>query len=146
MMKKRRSHFMSLMAAFAACCITAALAQELAPGSFDLSWNTIDGGGGTSSGGTFEVTGTIGQPDASSSMLTGGTFSLSGGFWPGTATPIPTCAPDIATPHDGRVNIDDLLYVISQWGQPGGPADTNHDNIVNIDDLLAVIAAWGMCP
>ena len=31
---------------------------------FDLSWHTIDGGGGYSVGGTFELNGTIGQPDA----------------------------------------------------------------------------------
>lgn len=42
------------------------------------SW-TIDGGGQTSSGGSFEVSGTVGQPDADS--LTGGSFEVQGGFW-----------------------------------------------------------------
>jgi len=36
---------------------------------FDVSWWTVDGGGGVSSGGGFEVTGTIGQPDAASRLL-----------------------------------------------------------------------------
>src|ERR1043166_1013441 len=49
-------------------------------GQFNLSWSTIDGGGGTSSGGQFSVTGTAGQPDASS-PLTSGQFSVAGGFW-----------------------------------------------------------------
>ena len=31
---------------------------------FDLSWHTVDGGGGTSSGGGFVLNGTAGQPDA----------------------------------------------------------------------------------
>jgi hypothetical protein len=56
------------------------------------------------------------------------------------------CPADIAPPGgDGTVNITDLLAVIAQWGQPGGPADVNGDNIVNIADLLAVIAGWGAC-
>jgi len=32
--------------------------------NLDLSWNTIDCGGGTSSAGVFTLYGTIGQPDA----------------------------------------------------------------------------------
>jgi hypothetical protein len=43
---------------------------------------TIDGGGTTqSSGGTFALGGTVGQPDAG--RLSGGSFTLSGGFWSG---------------------------------------------------------------
>src|SRR5207245_8763204 len=45
----------------------------------DLSWLTIDGGGGTSTGGAFAVSGTIGQPDAGASS--GGNFAVAGGFW-----------------------------------------------------------------
>lgn len=47
--------------------------------SFDLSWFSIDGGGGTSAGGRFALDGSIGQADASS-PLTGGAFSVTGGF------------------------------------------------------------------
>jgi hypothetical protein len=46
---------------------------------FDISWYTIDGGGGSSSGGTFSLSGTIGQPDAG--HMSGGNFTLDGGFW-----------------------------------------------------------------
>ena len=48
---------------------------------YDLSWSTVDGGGGMSAGGNFRLTGTVGQPDAG--RMSGGAFSLSGGFWPG---------------------------------------------------------------
>ncbi|MCZ6817849.1 MAG: hypothetical protein O7F76_14275 [Planctomycetota bacterium] len=49
---------------------------------FDLSWHTIDGGGEMfSTGGGFELGGTIGQPDANEVVLTGGEFELIGGFW-----------------------------------------------------------------
>jgi hypothetical protein len=49
--------------------------------SFTIDWFTLDGGGGTSTGGVFAISGTIGQPDASSQPLSGGNFSLTGGFW-----------------------------------------------------------------
>ena len=57
-----------------------ALAQS-SGGEFEIVKNTIDGGGGMSQGGDFSLTGTIGQPDAGNKVLTGGKFSLSGGFW-----------------------------------------------------------------
>jgi hypothetical protein len=60
--------------------------RSLAAGSaqgLSLTWWTVDGGGGQSSGGTFAVSGTAGQPDAGT--LTGGDFTLTGGFWPGAA-------------------------------------------------------------
>ena len=51
--------------------------------AYNLSWKTTDGGGGgPSSGGSFTLNGTIGQPDASAPM-SGGVFTISGGFWPG---------------------------------------------------------------
>ncbi|HEX3628323.1 MAG TPA: hypothetical protein VH280_23185 [Verrucomicrobiae bacterium] len=48
--------------------------------SYSINWYKVAGGGGTSSGGQYTVSGTIGQPDASSAM-TGGNYSLTGGFW-----------------------------------------------------------------
>src|SRR6185436_15120868 len=48
-------------------------------GPFTLNWFTIDGGGGTSTGGVYSLSGTIGQPDAG--RLTGGAYTLEGGFW-----------------------------------------------------------------
>jgi len=48
--------------------------------SYSIDWYKIAGGGGTSTGGTYQVSGTIGQPDASGAM-TGGQYSLTGGYW-----------------------------------------------------------------
>lgn len=54
-------------------------AAQLGP-DYDLSWHTIDGGGVMfSTGGDFELSGTIGQPDAGT--LTSGEYTLTGGFW-----------------------------------------------------------------
>ena len=52
----------------------------LAP-PYEITFFSIDGGGGTSSGGNYTLTGTIGQPDAGA--MTGGSFALEGGFWGG---------------------------------------------------------------
>ena len=51
----------------------------LAPGQFAVDWSTVDGGGGTSTGGVYAVSGAIGQPDAGA--MGGGKYSLTGGFW-----------------------------------------------------------------
>ena len=48
--------------------------------SYTIDWYKIAGGGGTSTGATYQVTGTIGQPDASGAM-SGGQYSVTGGFW-----------------------------------------------------------------
>src|SRR5215212_3016708 len=47
--------------------------------NYSIDWMTIDGGGGTSTGGVYSVSGTIGQPDAG--RMSGGNFTLDGGFW-----------------------------------------------------------------
>lgn len=62
-------------------------------GGFDLSWSTIDGGGGNSSGGSFSLSGSIGQPDAAA--LSGGDFVLDGGFWQCVTTAV--TSPTITT-------------------------------------------------
>jgi hypothetical protein len=61
--------------------LLALAAASVAPAqNYALDWFTIDGGGGSSSGGVFTISGTIGQPDAGA-RLTGGNFRLDGGFW-----------------------------------------------------------------
>lgn len=65
-----------------------ALAVQPAGGTMgpplEVDWFTIDGGGTMLTvGGGFELSGTIGQPDAGA--LTGGGFELYGGFWPGVS-------------------------------------------------------------
>jgi len=55
-------------------CSTAAFAQN-----YSIDWFTIAGGGGTSTGGVYSVNGTIGQADAG--HMSGGNYTLDGGFW-----------------------------------------------------------------
>lgn len=74
---KSKAPFIALSAVgcMALCVAMSALAQ-----SYSIDWHTTDGGGGTSTGGVYAVTGTIGQPEAGEAM-TGGHYSLTGGFW-----------------------------------------------------------------
>ena len=55
-----------------------------APQAFDLSWWTVDGGGGSSEGGDYALSGSIGQPDTSP-LMSGGDFTIVGGYWGGGA-------------------------------------------------------------
>ncbi len=61
------------------CLLLCALCFRASAQSYSIDWHTIDGGGGTSTGGVYTVTGTIGQPDAG--VMSGGPFTLTGGFW-----------------------------------------------------------------
>lgn len=67
------------MKAFLAILATA-IAVSAPAQNYSIDWFTMDGGGGASSGGGYSITGTIGQPDAGTTM-TGGQYALVGGFW-----------------------------------------------------------------
>jgi hypothetical protein len=69
------------------------------------------GGGGTSSGGGYTLTSSIGQPEAG--KLTGGAFTLEGGFWPGLIVPS-EAAPTLLIEPAG------LMVAISWWPEAGG--------------------------
>jgi len=75
--------------------------------SYSIDWHTIDGGGGTSTGGVYSVSGTIGQPDAGGPM-TNGQYSVTGGFWAlPTAVQVtgaPTLTIVLATPGNATVS------------------------------------------
>lgn len=80
---KRRYLFIGLGLTLALLLVgSAAFAQS--GGSYDLTWNTVDGGGAMfSTGGSYSLGGTIGQADAGE--LSGGSYALAGGFWGGVA-------------------------------------------------------------
>src|SRR6476661_3398328 len=59
-------------------------------GGFDLSWNSVDGGGSASTGGGYALAGVVGQPDAGTHA--GDRFALDGGFLGGAGV-VPTSTP-----------------------------------------------------
>jgi hypothetical protein len=71
--------------------LSAILAAAQSGGSYDLSHNVTAGGGTHSTGGSFDLTGTVGQPQAGT-VSTGASYNLRGGFWAYDAF-APTAAP-----------------------------------------------------
>lgn len=92
-MKKRIATIAMAMLAMAA------LAQ------YAIKWSTIDGGGGTASGGSFVLRGTIGQPDAANSA--GGDFAMQGGFW------VPVAVQVAGAPWLNIVSVGGTTVVVS---------------------------------
>jgi|GEM_PF-735126 len=81
-MTRERSIHRGLLLVFGVVALASVTLSARSLASYDLSWNTIDGGGATfCTGGTYRLGGTIGQPDAGT--LTGGAYALNGGFWQG---------------------------------------------------------------
>ncbi len=118
-----------------------------AGGDFEVSWHTVDGGGGTSSGGDFVLSGTVGQPDAGD--LTGGDFVLRGGFWQLSGPCNTPCVQDID--GSGDVRVPDLIKLLSCWGPLTGDPDCacldiDSSGDVRVPDLIALLAKWGVCP
>jgi len=60
------------------CC---ALPCGVRAQTWSVDWFSVDGGGGTSRGGPYTLSGTIGQPEVGA--MNGGAYTLEGGFWPG---------------------------------------------------------------
>ena len=74
-----KSHKTKTGILFLTLLIILTLAATTQAHSYDITWWTVDGGGGTSTGGGYTLSGTIGQPDAGT--MTGGGYTLAGGFW-----------------------------------------------------------------
>ena len=66
----------------------AALAQT--GNGYDLTWWTVDGGGGEVQGGGYTLTGTAGQPEPGP-VLAGGDYALYSGFWSAASATPPAC-------------------------------------------------------
>ncbi len=128
-----------------ATIVVAALGLAVAVGAlgqdFDLSWYTVDGGGMTSTGGNFELSGTIGQPDAGP-VMAGGNLTITGGFW---------FVPQLAADCDGDADVDLFDYNAFQgcYSGPDVPAapececfDLDGDGDVDLLDWRLLQAAF----
>jgi hypothetical protein len=118
---------------------------------FSLDWWTVDGGGEMwTTGGDFELSGTIGQPDANTTVMTGGDFELVGGLW----------AVSLAEPEpipgdldgDGDVDLGDLAALLASYGAcEGDPdynpaADIDDSGCVDLSDLATLLSHYGEGP
>ena len=119
-------------------CTAALLLLSLAvrAQNYSIDWYRVSGGAGTSTGGVYSVSGTIGQHDAGGQM-TGGNYSLTGGFWSLYAVQTPG-APVLAITHSGNQAVvswppsvagwtlqTNNNLATGAWGNYAGPVITN---------------------
>jgi hypothetical protein len=108
--------------------LIAALSQAQ---TYSIDWYKVAGGGGASSGTNgatvYSVSGTIGQHDAGAAM-TGGNYSLTGGFWSLISVVQTVGAPTLTVTQSGN-------SVIVSW--PGAGSYTLQQN-----SNLAAAAGW----
>lgn len=114
---------------------TVLLAGAVHATDVSVSWFTIGGGGGTSTGGVYSVSGTIGQPDAGA-VMTGGSYSLTGGFWSLYAVQTPG-APSL------RIFLTSSNAAVVAWPSPSPgwllQQNTNSVSSVNWSNVTAII-------
>ena len=110
--------------------------------SYSIDWFTLDGGGGTSTNGQYSLTGTIGQPDAGA--MSGGIFTLVGGFWGMIAAVQTPGAPALTVTHSNTAVVvswpspaegwllhatTNLVSAGSVWTEIPGPYSSNGANL-----------------
>ena len=131
--------FLTLM--FLAGGFQAARAQ-----SYSIDSYKIVGGGGTSTNGQYTVSGTIGQPDATLQPMTGGNYSLTGGFWSLISVVQTSGAPTLYVSHTGNtvtvywqnvagwnlVQSGNVATPLGSWSASSGVTTTNGTNYLNI--------------
>lgn len=100
------------------------LAAAFARAGFEVSWYSVDAGGGSSIGASgFSIRGTIAQLDAGSA--TGGAFSVTGGLV--LQTPPGDCN------QDGLVDLADYVDINACLGGPAAPWPAPHCNCFDSD-------------
>lgn len=107
----------------------AAMAQDYA-----ITWYTIDGGGGTSTGGDYSLSGTIGQHDAGGPMI-GGDYSVTGGFWAGIGSGTPGCPCAADYNDDGGITGEDVEAFFIDFENGAGCSDVNQDGGIDGSDV-----------
>jgi hypothetical protein len=80
---------------------------------YSIDWHKVADGGGTSTGGVYSVSGTIGQQDAGGPM-TGGGYSVTGGFWALYAVQTPG-APLLTITYFGNQAVVSWPPAVSGW-------------------------------
>ena len=113
--------------------------------TYSVDWYKISGGGGTSTNGQYSISGTIGQPDASG-VMSGGQFSVTGGFWAIVSVVQTPGAPTLFVSGSGNnvtvywqdvagwnlVQSGNLTTPIGSWSASSSPTLTNGTNYLNL--------------
>lgn len=129
---------LSILALFS-CCLSASA-------QYSIDWYKIGGGGGTSTGGVYSISGTIGQHDATANgALSGGNYSLTGGFWALISVVQTTGAPTLYISHSGSavtvywqdvsgwtLQQNNNLSPTAIWSASSGVTNSNGTNYLNL--------------
>ena len=113
--------------------------------SYSVDWYKVAGGGGTSTGGVYAVSGTIGQHDASGAM-SGGNYSITGGYWalvqvvqtPGAPTLFISRSNNVATVFWQNVSGWNLIQngnlatPVASWSASSSPTLSNGTNYLSV--------------
>lgn len=111
---------------------------------YSIDWHKVAGGGGTSTGGAYQVSGTIGQPDAGAVMV-GGNYSVTGGFWALVSVVQTPGAPTLYISKSGggvkvywqavsgwTLQQNGNLAVTNGWSASGGVTASNGTNSLDL--------------
>lgn len=130
-------------------CIAAVLLMVgQAFAQYEITWNTVDGGGMNSVGGTFALSGTIGQHDAQiPPIMSGGTFELTGGFW--VVSTVCSCPGDLN--GDGLRNGADIQKFTRCFTAEGACFCADVDGLGGVDSadvsvFVTDLLAGAACP
>jgi len=117
--------------------------------TYSVDWYKIAGGGGTSTGATYALSGTIGQPDASGAM-SGGNYSVTGGYWALVNVVQTPGAPTLYISHNGAavtvywqnvagwnlIQNGTLTTPLASWSASAGVTTTNGTNYLNLTNVV----------
>ena len=87
-MKSKPYHIASAHYLLLAITVLVVASAALTLGGENISRWVVAGGGGQSVSGGYALNGTLGQTEAGPTM-SGGDYTISGGFWDGVATTVP---------------------------------------------------------
>ena len=121
-------------------CATAVSSAQ----SYSIDWFKVAGGGGTSAGGAYSLTGTIGQHEAGEPM-SGGPYSLTSGFWSLISVAQTPGAPTLSISRSGKTvtlywqNVSGWtleqttsLTQPANWSPTSGVTTSNGTNYLNL--------------
>lgn len=97
-----------------------------ASAQYAINWYKVSGGGGTSTGAVYSVSGTIGQHDAGGPM-SGNGFAVTGGFW---VAALQTGGPPLS------IRLTSTNTVMVYWDSPSTGFNLQQNNNLNTSNWV----------
>jgi hypothetical protein len=139
--RNMRAVYLFSVSALGLCAVPASAQHSIA-------WYTVDGGGGTSVGGVFTLSGTIGQPDAGT--LTGGAIECLGGFAGGSGAPPPCYANCDSSTVAPVLNVQDFSCFLQKFAASNPYANCDASTqapVLNVQDFSCFLQKFAAgCP